>query len=83
MADCCNDKQCAIEALRTRQAGTLRIVLGINAVMFVVEFASGLLARSTALLGRCQIAAAREQTKVAVRGSASSAKPSIDNCQCP
>jgi len=33
-----------------RQAGTLRIVLGINAVMFVVEFASGLLARSTALL---------------------------------
>ena len=50
MSDCCNDKGCAIEALRARQAGTLRIVLAINAVMFVVEFASGLLARSTALL---------------------------------
>jgi Co/Zn/Cd efflux system component len=50
MADCCNDKGCAIDALRTRQASTLRIVLAINAVMFVIEFASGLLARSTALL---------------------------------
>ena len=50
MSDCCNDKACAIEALRARQAGTLRIVLAINAVMFVVEFASGLYARSTALL---------------------------------
>lgn len=50
MSDCCNDKSCAIEALRARQAGTLRIVLAINAVMFVVEFASGLFARSTALL---------------------------------
>ena len=50
MADCCNDKECAIEALRSRQAGTLRVVLAINAVMFVVEFTAGLLARSTALL---------------------------------
>jgi cation diffusion facilitator family transporter len=50
VADCCNDKECAIEALRIRQAGTLRIVLAINAVMFVVEFTAGLLARSTALL---------------------------------
>lgn len=50
MADCCSDKECAIEALRSRQAGTLRIVLAINAVMFVVEFTAGLLARSTALL---------------------------------
>ena len=50
MPDCCNDKACAIESLRTRQAGTLRIVLAINALMFVVEFVSGLLARSTALL---------------------------------
>jgi Co/Zn/Cd efflux system component len=30
--------------------GTLRIVLAINAVMFVVEFTAGLLSRSTALL---------------------------------
>jgi cation diffusion facilitator family transporter len=50
VADCCSDKECAIEALRSRQAGTLRIVLAINAVMFVVEFTAGLLARSTALL---------------------------------
>jgi cation diffusion facilitator family transporter len=50
MADCCNDKGCAIEALRARQSSTLRIVLAINAVLFVFEFASGLFARSTALL---------------------------------
>jgi cation diffusion facilitator family transporter len=50
MADCCNDKACAIDALRTKQSATLRIVLAINAVMFVVEFAAGLMARSTALL---------------------------------
>jgi len=50
MSDCCDDKACAIEALKVRQLGTLRIVLAINAAMFVVEFASGLLARSTALL---------------------------------
>lgn len=50
MSDCCNDKACAIEALKDRQSSTLRIVLAINAVMFVVEFASGLIARSTALL---------------------------------
>ncbi|RPI47350.1 MAG: cation transporter [Betaproteobacteria bacterium] len=50
MSDCCNDKECVLEALRERQAGTLRTVLVINAVMFVVEFAAGLAARSTALL---------------------------------
>ncbi len=50
MADCCSDKQCTLEKLRERQSGTLRIVLAINALMFVVELASGLLARSTALL---------------------------------
>ena len=50
MSDCCNDKACAIQALQARQAGTLRIVLATNAVMFVVEFASGIWARSTALL---------------------------------
>ncbi|MGZ8203669.1 MAG: cation transporter [Burkholderiales bacterium] len=50
MSDCCNDKACAIEALRSKQSSTLRIVLAINVVMFVAEFASGLLARSTALL---------------------------------
>ena len=50
MSDCCSDKACAIDALQDRQSGTLRIVLAINAVMFAVELASGLWARSTALL---------------------------------
>jgi cation diffusion facilitator family transporter len=48
--DCCSDKECAIEALKQRQSATLRIVLAINAVMFVVELAAGLVSRSTALL---------------------------------
>ena len=50
MADCCEDKSCAIDALRERQSATLKIVLAINAVMFAVELASGFLARSTALM---------------------------------
>jgi cation diffusion facilitator family transporter len=50
MTDCCSDKECAVEALTARQSATLKIVLAINAVMFVVELASGLMARSTALL---------------------------------
>jgi Co/Zn/Cd efflux system component len=50
MTDCCSDKECAIEELKARQSGTLKIVLAINAVMFVIELTSGLLARSTALL---------------------------------
>ena len=50
MADCCEDKACAVDALRARQSGTLKTVLGINAVMFIVELAAGLLAGSTALL---------------------------------
>ena len=48
--DCCNDKECAIEALQERQSSTLRVVLAINVVMFVIELTSGLLAKSTALL---------------------------------
>lgn len=50
MADCCENKSCAIEALRVRQSRTLQIVLWINAVMFVVVLTAGLLAHSTALL---------------------------------
>ncbi len=50
MADCCEDKACAIEALQARQSSTLKLVLAINAVMFVLELAAGLLAGSTALL---------------------------------
>lgn len=50
MADCCEDKSCAIEQLRERQSATLKAVLVINAVMFFVVLGAGLLARSTALL---------------------------------
>jgi cation diffusion facilitator family transporter len=50
MADCCEDKACVLDALRVRQSATLKVVLGINAVMFVVELAAGLMAGSTALL---------------------------------
>ena len=50
MSDCCEDKACAVDALRTRQSSTLKAVLGINAVMFVVELTAGIIAGSTALL---------------------------------
>jgi cation diffusion facilitator family transporter len=50
MADCCNDKACEIEALRSRQSSTLKIVLGINAVMFVLELTAGLLGNSISLV---------------------------------
>lgn len=50
MADCCSDKECAIEALKGRQSNTLRAVLAINVVMFAVEFSAGLMAGSSALL---------------------------------
>jgi len=39
-----------VEALRESQGATLRVVLAINAVLFVVELAAGVLAGSTALL---------------------------------
>lgn len=48
MADCCEDKACAIDALRGRQSSTLKMVLGINAVMFIVELAAGVISGSTA-----------------------------------
>ncbi|HVF62864.1 MAG TPA: cation transporter [Casimicrobiaceae bacterium] len=50
MEACCSDKSHALDKLRERQSSTLRIVLAINAVMFVVEFASGVVAGSLALL---------------------------------
>lgn len=50
MADCCNNKACEIDALRSRQSATLKIVLGINAVMFVVELTAGLLGNSVSLV---------------------------------
>lgn len=49
MSGCC-DNNCSIDALRERQRGTLRIVLGINAVMFLVIVVAALYGNSTALL---------------------------------
>lgn len=50
MADCCNDKACEIEALCNRQSSTLKIVLGINAVMFIIELTAGLISGSVSLV---------------------------------
>jgi len=49
MRGCC-DNNCSIDALREKQRGTLQIVLGINAVMFLVIVSAALYSRSTALL---------------------------------
>lgn len=49
MSDCCNDS-CAIDALHEKQRGTLRIVLVINAVMFLVIAVAAFYGKSTALL---------------------------------
>jgi Co/Zn/Cd efflux system component len=48
---CCEDKASELAQLRGRQSRVLYSVLAINAVMFLVEFAAGWLAGSTALLG--------------------------------
>lgn len=50
MTDCCNDKACEIEALKAKQTSTLKVVLGINAVMFGVELTAGIIAGSVALV---------------------------------
>lgn len=50
MASCCEDKSCEVASLRESHGRVLWIVLGINALMFVVEATAGLLAHSTSLL---------------------------------
>ncbi len=50
MTDNCTNITCEIEKLQARQSKTLKVVLGINVVMFLVEFLAGLIAGSTALL---------------------------------
>jgi cation diffusion facilitator family transporter len=50
MSGCCEEKSCEIVALRVSHARVLWIVLGINALMFVVEGVAGVMAHSTALL---------------------------------
>jgi Co/Zn/Cd efflux system component len=48
---CCQNKGSELAQLRARQGRVLQVVLLINAAMFLIEFISGWLARSTALLG--------------------------------
>lgn len=50
MDSCCTGKASSVELLRKRQREILWLVLILNAGMFVVEFVSGLLAGSVALL---------------------------------
>jgi cation diffusion facilitator family transporter len=50
MTDCCDNAASEIEKLQARQSKTLKVVLGINVGMFLVEFVAGLMAASTALL---------------------------------
>lgn len=49
MSGCC-DNNCSLNALHERQRSTLKIVLGINAAMFLVIVAAALYGKSTALL---------------------------------
>lgn len=52
MADsCCNRKEEDLKLLAKRQAKVLWIVLGINLVMFFVEFSAGIFYQSLALTG--------------------------------
>ncbi len=52
MADsCCEAKSDELAEMRVNQGRVLRIVLAVNAVLFVAEFTVGWISRSTALLG--------------------------------
>lgn len=50
MSNCCHDKGCALDVLRKHQGKTLRIVLAINVMLFLVEFGAGIVAASTSLM---------------------------------
>jgi cation diffusion facilitator family transporter len=50
MGSCCNDTGREIDKLRESQSKTLKIVLAINCLMFVVEFSAGFVASSAALM---------------------------------
>ena len=50
MGSCCQDKGCALEALRERQGSILRIVLAINILLFIIELTAGYLASSLSLM---------------------------------
>ena len=50
MADCCENKSCAVEALKVNQSKTLKMVLAINVFLFLAVFTSGWIAQSTGLM---------------------------------
>ncbi len=50
MADCCENKSCAIEAMKAKQSKTLKIVLFINVFLFFLTATYGLTTNSTGLL---------------------------------
>jgi cation diffusion facilitator family transporter len=50
MADCCENKSCALEAMKVRQSKTLKIVLLINVVLFCLTAFYGWAANSTGLM---------------------------------
>ena len=50
MSDCCENKSCAVEALKVNQSKTLKMVLAINVFLFLVVFTSGWIAQSTGLM---------------------------------
>jgi len=50
MASCCEDKSCEVASLRESHGRVLWIVLGINALMFVVEGTAGWIAHATSLM---------------------------------
>ena len=51
MDACCEESSSTLSILRERQANVLKLVLAINASMFLVESTAGLVAGSAALLG--------------------------------
>jgi len=50
MSDCCENKSCAVEALKVNQSKTLKIVLVINLLLFLIVFTSGWISQSTGLM---------------------------------
>ncbi|QDD10707.1 cation transporter [Candidatus Methylopumilus planktonicus] len=50
MSDCCENKSCAVDALKVNQSKTLKIVLAINVFLFLIVFSSGWMSHSTGLM---------------------------------
>jgi cation diffusion facilitator family transporter len=50
MADCCENKSCALEAMKVKQSKTLKIVLFINILLFCLTAFYGWSANSTGLM---------------------------------